>query len=647
MEDLGSDKPAWSRRKMLAALGAGAVLGMGAGVTAVSGGSVLDSVYGKKPGHRAPGAHAESVDELRTIRPEREGQIVYLEGYYALVPGIGGGLLVSVQGAYADDGGSVFQSGKPGWYWKRSGSGLVLEHFGVIPGDDPSAAAANAIRIAEAFRVTDYAMSATPNQTYIYEGDVVITSAAVMDCRKAVFKGIAGCIRIASQGCVVHAPVLDDSLRTDDRRAMLIEADHVQVVYAEFNGSGHQESCLEITGHHASVSHCKLRDASYMIVATSGRGTQITGNYFTGGNSKAVLNANRTGATTIPWGDAIKLTSDTNDLANPNAAGRHDNIITDNIFDDVYRDCVDMFTDGSRTIFSHNLIRNHHWNILDIKCIYRDVPANGTSIDPGRREEAVIATGNLIHNVDNPYSNGESLFSVVHYKNPESGGKVTDYELGPRKIKIFGNLIDGVFGYVFRALDSYDVSYCDNEHVNLVNNAVYITGESGTRHIDVDRNKFQYANGKDHWGNPIRVVRRTSANCTRGSVSGNTFICSKKDGFRGAAAAVVMGNRMSANGNTGEGFDIVIDASRGTHFVCGGTNAYDCTIAVRVGQYGSTAGVRVSGTYAASCAQVVAVHTANTNKLVMADNDGIDITGTAYSDVSAIASKVVRNNNTM
>lgn len=646
MADQDPKKPVLSRRKMLAALGAaGAVMSLG--VSGVSGGSVMESVYGKKPEHGTKTGFAESVNKLRTIRPERAGQIICLESYYESLPGIGGGMLVSVQGAYTDDGGSIFQSGKPGWYWKRCGSFLVLEDFGVVPGDDPSVAASNATRIAEAFRVTDYMMSATPKTTYIYDGDVTITAAPMMDCRKAVFKGITGCIRILSSGCVVHSPVLDDSLRTDNRRAMLIEADHVQVVFAEFNGSGHQECCLEITGHNVSVCQSKLRDASYMILATSGRGTQITGNYFTGGNNKAVLNAAKTAAVTIPWGDAIKLSSDTNDLANPNAAGRHDNIITDNIFDDVYRDCVDMFTDGSRTIFSHNVIKNHHWNILDIKCIYRDVPANGTSIDPGRREEAVIATGNIIKNVDNPYSNGESLFSVVHYKNPESGGKVTDYELGPRKIKIYGNLIDGVFGYVFRALDSFEVSYCDNDHINLVNNAVYITGESGTRQIDVDRNKFHYASGKDHWGNPVQVVRRTSANCVRGSVSGNKFICYKKDGFRGSVAAVVMGNRMTANSNIGEGFDIVIDVSRGTHFVCDGTDAYDCKVAVRVGQYGSTAGVRVSGTYASSCVQVVAVNTVNTTKLVMTDNDGVDISGTAYSDVSAIASAVVRNNNTM
>lgn len=638
-------KPVMSRRKMLAALGmAGAAMTLGA--SGASGKSVMNSVYGneKKCCHAAAG-YAESVDELRTLSPECEGQQVVLDGYYISSPGVGGGMLIAIEGVYTDNGGSVFQSGKPGWFWKRLGSHLVLEDFGVIRGNVVSFAAHNSARMAAAFQVTEYTISATPKMTYVYDGDVVIATAQSVDCRKAVFKGITGCIRIASVGCVVHSPILDDSLRTDDRRAMLIEADRVQVLFAEFRGNGHQECCLEITGYNVSVSHSKLQGASYMILATTGRGTHISGNYFTGGNTRAVLNANKTVATTVPWGDAIKLSSDTNDLANPNAQGRHDSIITNNIFDDVYRDCVDMFTDGSRTIFSHNVIKNHHWNILDIKCIYRDVPANGTSIDPGRREEAVIATGNIIKNVDNPYASGESLFSVVHYKNPESGGKVADYNLGPNKVKIFGNLIDGVFGYVFRALDSFDVAYCDNEHYNMVNNAVYITGESGTRNIDVDRNKFYYANGKDYWGNPIQVIRRTSANCTRGSVSYNKFVCYKKDGFRGTAAAVVMGNRMSANGNTAEGFDIAIDAGRGTHMVCDGTEAHDCKIAVRVGQFGSTAGVRVSGTYAASCVTVVAVNTANTTKLVMVDNDGIDLSGTAYSDVTAIVNKVVRNNN--
>ncbi|MFD0716510.1 hypothetical protein [Paenibacillus sp. GCM10027626] len=638
-------KPAISRRKMLAMLGmAGAALSLGASVA--NGSSVIENVYGKKKKETFEAdRYAASVDELRTVLPEYEGQQIYLAGYYANSPGAGGGILVSVEGEFVDNGGSVFQSGKPGWFWKRLGSQLALEDFGVISGDNVSAAVHNANRMAAAFQVTEYAVSATPKMTYVYDGDVIIKEAHTLDCRKAVFKGITGCIRVASAGCVVHSPVLDDSLRTDNRRAMLVEADHVQVVFAEFRGNGHQECCLEITGFNVSVCHSKLRDASYMILATSGRGTHISGNYFTGGNSKAVLNADKTVATTVPWGDAIKLSSDTNDLANENALGRHDNIITDNIFEDVYRDCVDMFTDGSRTIFSHNVIKNHHWNILDIKCIYRDDPVKGTSINPGRREEAVIATGNIIKNVDNPYASGESLFSVVHYKNQDSGGKVTDYTLGPNKVKIFGNLIDGVFGYVFRALDSFDVAYCDNEHYNLTNNAVYITAQSGTRHIDVDRNKFYYANGKDYWGNPVQVIRRTSANCSSGSVSYNKFVCYKKDGVRGAVAAVVMGNRMSANGNAGEGFDIVIDAARGTYLTCDGTEAHDCQTAVRVGQYGSAMGVRVSGTYAASCVQVVAVNTANTGKLIMVDNEGIDILGTAYSDVSAIASKVVRNNN--
>ncbi|TNJ67241.1 hypothetical protein FE784_06780 [Paenibacillus hemerocallicola] len=640
-------QPIMSRRKMLTALGmAGAFMSLGA--SGASGSSVMQAVYGDGEGGCPPcGGYAESVEELRTIAPECEGRLIYLEGYYADSPGIGGGILVSVQGASADDGGSVFQSAKPGLFWKRGSDRLVLEDFGVVRGDDASYAAHNAERIAAAFQTTEYAISATPQMTYVYDGDVTIATAHLLDCRKAVFKGITGCIRIASAGCVVHSPVLDDSLRSDDKRAMLVEADHVQIRYAEFRGNGHQECCLEITGSNVSVSDSRLRDASYMILATTGRGTHITGNYFTGGNTKAVLSANRMAATTIPWGDAIKLSSDTNDLGNPNAPGRHDNIITNNIFEDVYRDCVDLFTDGSRTIFSHNVVRNHHWNILDIKCIYRDVPANGTSVDPSRREEAVIAYGNIIKDVDNPYSNGESLFSVVHYKNPESGGKVSDYTLGPNKVSIYGNVIDGVFGYVFRALDSFDVSYYDNAHYNLINNAVYITGESGTRHIDVDRNKFVYANGKDYWGNPLQVVRRTSANCTGGSVSHNRFVCYKKDGFRGAVAAVVMGSRMTANGNTGEGFDIVIDAARGTHLACDGTQAHDCKIAVRVGQYGSTTGVRVSRTYAVSCIQVVAVHTANTAKLIMVDNDGVDITGTAFTDVSSLASTIVKNNNTL
>ncbi|GAA3407018.1 hypothetical protein ACFFNY_00035 [Paenibacillus hodogayensis] len=645
-----ANKLAVSRRQLLAALGMAGVM-MSLGTAAANGETVLQHVYG--PGGtggpecgEASIACAASVDELRLTEPACEGQLLYLTGYYADTPGIGDGLLTAEQGTFTDDGGSVFRSGKPEWYWKRLGTELVLEHFGVVR-DDVSAAAANAARMTAAFRVTGYTMSATPHMTYVYEGDVTLDTAHALNGRKAVFRGMAGCIRIASPGCVVHSPVLDDSLRTDNRRSMLVEADHVQIVHAEFKGNGHQECCLEITGSHASVSHSKLRDASYMILATTGRGTHISGCYFTGGNTRAVLTAARTGAAVIPWGDAIKLSSDTNDLANPNASGRHDNIITNNLFEDVYRDCVDLFTDGSRTVFSHNVIRNHHWNILDIKCIYRDVPANGTSVDPGRREEALIATGNLIHNVDNPYSSGESLFSVVHYKNPESAGKVPDYKLGPNKISIFGNQIDGVFGYVFRALDSSDVSYRDNEHYNLVNNAIYITGESGTRHIDVDRNKFYYANGKDHWGNPLQVIRRTSANCARGSVSFNKFVCDRKDGFRGAVAAVVMGDRMSANGNIGEGFDFVVEAAKGTNLVCDGTEAHDCKAAVRVGQYGAVTGVRVSRTYASSCAQVVAVNTANTAKLMLVDNDGVDITGTAYSDVSAIASKVVRNNQSM
>jgi hypothetical protein len=108
-----------------------------------------------------------------------------------------------------------------------------------------------------------------------------------------------------------------------------------------------------------------------------------------------------------------------------------------------------------------------------------------------------------------------------------------------------------------------------------------------------------------------------------------------------------MGNRMTAKSNTGEGFDIVVDAARGTDLLCDGTVAHDGKIAVRVGQYGPVAGARVSGTYASSCVQVVAVHTANTARLIMVDNDGIDISGTAYSDVSAIANRVERNNSVM
>lgn len=109
----------WSRRKLLASLGAAGVALAAGGVVnaAAAKGSVTAATYGHGNGKgQGPLGHAaccelsaKSADELRTIAGSEDGQPIRLLGYYETEPGRGGGVLFwDADSTESDNGGTVF-----------------------------------------------------------------------------------------------------------------------------------------------------------------------------------------------------------------------------------------------------------------------------------------------------------------------------------------------------------------------------------------------------------------------------------------------------------------------------------------------------------------------------------------------------------
>ena len=180
------------------------------------------------------------------------------------------------------------------------------------------------------------------------------------------------------------------------------------------------------------VNNCRFEDKSYGILLRDSFNNSITSNYFTRGYRPGVLNAS--GYQEVPYGDGIKMSSGATSFGN--LKGGYKTVISNNLFDNVWRDAMDMFTDGEDIVFSNNIVLKPEALGMDIKTIYRANPDDGTSIINTRQTGNVIISGNYFEDCGLTDSDSSAI-SVKH--NEERNGELHSIAKGVHNITIVGN----------------------------------------------------------------------------------------------------------------------------------------------------------------------------------------------------------------
>ncbi|WP_417764663.1 hypothetical protein [Shewanella chilikensis] len=137
----------------------------------------------------------------------------------------------------------------------------------------------------------------------------------------------------------------------------------------------------KLQGNNSTVNLCYFSDGTFMLRVGEGVvSCKINDNFFTRGTRRYTEGEQQ--------GDGIKIT------AQSSTQGYNENIIiSNNIFYDVYRDCVDGYVGANRVIISGNMMINWGAHSLDLKSRLDD---NAESPDGGPLARNVLIEGNMI-----------------------------------------------------------------------------------------------------------------------------------------------------------------------------------------------------------------------------------------------------------
>lgn len=255
------------------------------------------------------------------------------------------------------------------------------------------------------------------------------------------------------------------------------------------------------------VHNCRFEDKSYGILLRDSFNNSITSNYFTRGYKRGVLNAS--GYEVVPYGDGIKMSSGATTFGN--LKGGYKTVISNNVFDNVWRDAVDMFTDGEDIIFSNNIVLKPEALGMDIKTIYRANPDDGTSIMGTRQTRNVTISGNYFEDCGLTDSDSSAI-SIRHTEERE--GESHSIEKGVHNINIVGNQFHRgkktaiIIGY------SQNVQINGNLFKDVPKENIYIYRES--RHVVIADNIFDTSHSTSY---PIYATR--NENYKDISITGN------------------------------------------------------------------------------------------------------------------------------
>lgn len=346
---------------------------------------------------------------------------------------------------------------------------------------------------------------------------------------------------------------------------------NVTVTECRFNGRGWAGVLMKDTAGSTVIDRNFFKDYAFMVCGHGSRNNIITNNHFTGGSTEGVPNQN--GWATEPVGDGVKLSSSTGSY-DPQYFGPQDNVIANNIFDNCYRDAVDMFTDGSYTIVTGNVIRNLVTTGLDIKTIYRDSPyEGGTSIPNVRQISRIVVSGNLFQNIGiKPDSN----FININHQEYRSG-VTRDPANGPKLISIIGNYFETCSGNGIDIIASIGVMIHNNILRDVTKRGISVTGNCSD--ITIQGNDVE---SKEHG------ITSTSAGNKHVMILDNRITAGIANS--NFSALLVVGERNQISGNHIKAFANGVFVSGATKTLVQGNHINNC----------SSAGIRFESTVATS-----------------------------------------------
>ncbi|QAY01958.1 hypothetical protein VpaJT1_29 [Vibrio phage VpaJT_1] len=162
--------------------------------------------------------------------------------------------------------------------------------------------------------------------------------------------------------------------------AYLLETNGEDVIVERCRFLG-QWAGYKLQGNNSTVDLCFFSDGTFMLRVGEGVvSCKINGSFFTRGTRQYTEGGEQ--------GDGIKIT------AQSAAQGYNENIIiSNNIFYNVYRDCIDGYTGASRMIISGNMMINWGAHAMDIKSRVDD---NVETPDGGPLARDILIEGNMI-----------------------------------------------------------------------------------------------------------------------------------------------------------------------------------------------------------------------------------------------------------
>lgn len=271
------------------------------------------------------------------------------------------------------------------------------------------------------------------------------------------------------------------------------------------------------------VNSCHFEDKSFGVLLRDSYGNTITGNYFTRGYRRGVFTENMGGYAVVPLGDGIKMSSGLTSLNN--MKGGVKTTINGNIFYNVYRDAVDMFTDGECIIFTSNIVIAPEALGLDIKTIWRDNPdvEGGTSILNDRQTRNLIISNNYFE--DCGLALGDAA-AISIKSSDDRPGQAPSIEKGVHNAVISGNQFHG--GIKSAVIMQYckNITLTANLFIGVPKENIYIERES--QNINAFGNIFElkgnaayalYATHNENYKN-----NRFSDNTVIGDATGGTAV---------------------------------------------------------------------------------------------------------------------------
>ncbi len=307
------------------------------------------------------------------------------------------------------------------------------------------------------------------------------------------------------------------------------------------------------------VQNCRFEDKSYGILLRDSFNNSITANYFTRGRTRGVLNAS--GYEVIPNGDGIKMSSGATSF--DNLKGGYKTVISNNVFDNVWRDAVDMFTDGEDIVFSNNIVLKPEALGMDIKTIYRTNPDDGTSILNTRQTRNITISGNYFEDCGLTDSDSSAI-SVKH--TDEREGELNSIDKGVHNITIVGNQFHRgkktaiIIGY------SKNVQITGNLFKDVPKENVYIYRES--RNLVIADNIFDTSHSTSY---PIYATQ--NENYKDISITGNIL----KNTNGSLYGIICYGKDILISNNIISGFATSIYLDRAEDIQIQGNKLYDST----------------------------------------------------------------------